>query len=82
MIYVVVLAIVVGTLCGVTIIKTRSVKNQADFLVAGRKVAVAGAGVHAAYRPGSARAAFLPERKMRTGTDSLRYGKGPEDGWG
>lgn len=38
MIYVVVLAIVVGTLCGVTIIKTRSVKNQADFLVAGRKL--------------------------------------------
>jgi SSS family solute:Na+ symporter/sodium/proline symporter len=38
MIYAVVLAIVVGTLCGVTIIKTRSVKNQADFLVAGRKL--------------------------------------------
>jgi SSS family solute:Na+ symporter/sodium/proline symporter len=38
MIYAVVLAIVVGTLCGVTIITTRSVKNQADFLVAGRKL--------------------------------------------
>lgn len=38
MIYAVVLAIVVGTLCAVTIIKTRSVKNQADFLVAGRKL--------------------------------------------
>ena len=48
MIYAVVLAIVVGTLCAVTIIKTRSVKNQADFLVAGRKVAVASAGVYAA----------------------------------
>src|SRR5580700_9684715 len=38
MIYAVVLAIVVGTLCAVTVIKTRSVKNQADFLVAGRKL--------------------------------------------
>ncbi|HYL76529.1 MAG TPA: sodium:solute symporter family protein [Bryobacteraceae bacterium] len=38
MIYAIVLAIVVGTLCLVTIIKTRSVKNQADFLVAGRKL--------------------------------------------
>src|ERR1700676_4185206 len=38
MIYAIVLAIVVGALCGVTIIKTRSVKNQADFLVAGRKL--------------------------------------------
>ena len=38
MIYAAVLAIVVGTLCSVTIIKTRSVKNQADFLVAGRKL--------------------------------------------
>src|SRR6202166_1992322 len=38
MIYAIVLAIVVGTLCVVTIIKTRSVKNQADFLVAGRKL--------------------------------------------
>src|SRR5580693_1383957 len=38
MIYAVVLAIVVGTLCGVTTIKTRGVKNQADFLVAGRKL--------------------------------------------
>jgi solute:Na+ symporter, SSS family len=38
MIYAVVLAIVVGTLCTVTIVKTRSVKNQADFLVAGRKL--------------------------------------------
>ena len=33
MIYAIVLAVVVGTLCLVTIIKTRSVKNQADFLV-------------------------------------------------
>jgi SSS family solute:Na+ symporter len=38
MIYAVVLAIVVGTLCVVTIVKTLSVKNQADFLVAGRKL--------------------------------------------
>src|SRR5579864_239001 len=38
MIYAIVLAIVVSTLCIVTIIKTRSVKNQADFLVAGRKL--------------------------------------------
>jgi SSS family solute:Na+ symporter len=38
MIYAVVLGIVVGTLCVVTIIKTLSVKNQADFLVAGRKL--------------------------------------------
>jgi SSS family solute:Na+ symporter len=38
MIYAIVLAIVVGTLCVVTIVKTRSVKNQADFLVAGRKL--------------------------------------------
>jgi solute:Na+ symporter, SSS family len=38
MIYAIVLAVVVGTLCVVTIIKTRSVKNQADFLVAGRKL--------------------------------------------
>jgi SSS family solute:Na+ symporter len=38
MIYAVVLAIVVATLCAVTIVKTRSVKNQADFLVAGRKL--------------------------------------------
>jgi SSS family solute:Na+ symporter len=38
MIYAIVLAIVVGTLCLVTIIKTLSVKNQADFLVAGRKL--------------------------------------------
>ncbi|HTA69314.1 MAG TPA: sodium:solute symporter family protein [Bryobacteraceae bacterium] len=38
MIYAIVLAIVVGTLCVVTIIKTRSVKNQDDFLVAGRKL--------------------------------------------
>jgi len=38
MIYASVLAIVVGTLCLVTIIKTRSVKNQADFLVAGRRL--------------------------------------------
>src|SRR6266853_1667954 len=38
MIYAIVLAVVVGTLCLVTIIKTRSGKNQADFLVAGRKL--------------------------------------------
>src|SRR5258708_9499491 len=38
MINAIVLAVVVGTLCVVTIIKTRSVKNQADFLVAGRKL--------------------------------------------
>ena len=38
MIYAIVLAIVLGTLCVVTIIKTRSVKNQDDFLVAGRKL--------------------------------------------
>src|SRR5205807_8260826 len=38
MIFAIVLAVVVGTLCLVTIIKTRSVKNQADFLVAGRKL--------------------------------------------
>jgi SSS family solute:Na+ symporter/sodium/proline symporter len=39
MIYGIVLAIVVGTLLVVTLIKTLSVKNQADFLVAGRKLA-------------------------------------------
>jgi len=39
MIYAIVLGIVVATLCTVTIIKTLSVKNQADFLVAGRKLA-------------------------------------------
>lgn len=38
MIYAIVLAVVVGTLCVVTVIKTRSVKDQADFLVAGRKL--------------------------------------------
>jgi SSS family solute:Na+ symporter len=38
MIYAIVLAIVVSTLCVVTIIKTRSLKNQADFLVAGRRL--------------------------------------------
>jgi len=38
MIYAIVLAIVVSVLCAVTIIKTRSLKNQADFLVAGRKL--------------------------------------------
>ena len=38
MIYAIVLAVVVGTLCVVTIIKTLSVKNQTDFLVAGRKL--------------------------------------------
>ena len=39
MIYAIVLAVVVGTLLVVTLIKTMSVKNQADFLVAGRKLA-------------------------------------------
>jgi SSS family solute:Na+ symporter len=38
MIYAIVLCAVVGTLCLVTIVKTLSVKNQADFLVAGRKL--------------------------------------------
>jgi solute:Na+ symporter, SSS family len=38
MIYAIVLAIVVSTLCVVTIIKTLSLKNQDDFLVAGRKL--------------------------------------------
>src|SRR5215475_5425369 len=38
MIYGTVLLIVVATLCLVTIIKTRAVKNQTDFLVAGRKL--------------------------------------------
>lgn len=38
MIYAAVLATVVGTLCVVTIVRTRAVKNQADFLVAGRKL--------------------------------------------
>jgi SSS family solute:Na+ symporter/sodium/proline symporter len=38
MIYAIVLGIVVATLCTVTIAKTLGVKNQADFLVAGRKL--------------------------------------------
>lgn len=38
MIYAIILVIVVSTLCLVTVIKTRSVKNQDDFLVAGRKL--------------------------------------------
>jgi SSS family solute:Na+ symporter/sodium/proline symporter len=38
MIYAIILIIVVSTLCLVTVIKTRSVKNQDDFLVAGRKL--------------------------------------------
>ena len=38
MIYAIILIVVVSTLCLVTIIKTRSVKNQDDFLVAGRKL--------------------------------------------
>ncbi len=38
MIYAIVLSIVVATLCIVTIIKTISVKNQTDFMVAGRKL--------------------------------------------
>src|SRR5216683_2248869 len=38
MIYAIVLAVVVGTLCLVTIIKTRSLKNHSDFMVAGRKL--------------------------------------------
>ncbi len=37
-IYIVVLAVVMCTLTGVTIYKTFSVKNQSDFLVAGRKL--------------------------------------------
>ena len=38
MIYMVVLCVVVATLCGVTIYKTRSVHTQSDLLVAGRKL--------------------------------------------
>jgi len=38
MIYAIVLAIVVCTLCVVTLVKTLSVKSQTDFLVAGRKL--------------------------------------------
>lgn len=38
MIYAIVLTVVVATLCGVTIVKTLGVKNQTDFLVAGRKL--------------------------------------------
>jgi SSS family solute:Na+ symporter/sodium/proline symporter len=38
MIYASVLAVVVATLCVVTIVKTFGVKNEADFLVAGRKL--------------------------------------------
>jgi SSS family solute:Na+ symporter len=38
MIYAIVLGIVVAALCGVTIVKTIGVKNQTDFLVAGRKL--------------------------------------------
>ncbi len=37
-IYIVVLSLVVLTLCGVTIAKTLTVKNRADFMVAGRKL--------------------------------------------
>jgi solute:Na+ symporter, SSS family len=38
MIYIVVVALVVLTLCGVTVWKTLAVKTKADFLVAGRKL--------------------------------------------
>src|SRR6266446_2309249 len=38
MIYAIVLAVVVGTLCGVTIAKTISLKTHSDFMVAGRKL--------------------------------------------
>src|SRR5258708_26166894 len=38
MINAIVLAVVVGTLCVVTVVKTFGIKNQADFLVAGRKL--------------------------------------------
>jgi SSS family solute:Na+ symporter/sodium/proline symporter len=38
MIYIIVLLAVLAVLTGITIYKTRSVKNQADFLVAGRKL--------------------------------------------
>ncbi|HUA83204.1 MAG TPA: sodium:solute symporter family protein [Bryobacteraceae bacterium] len=38
MIYVVVLCVVVGTLCGVTLKKTFTVRTRSDFLVAGRKL--------------------------------------------
>src|SRR5271154_3903133 len=38
MIYAIVLGVVVATLCGVTIVKTFSVHNRSDFLVAGRKL--------------------------------------------
>lgn len=38
MIYTIVLSIVVATLCLVTLVKTLSVKNRADFLVAGRQL--------------------------------------------
>ena len=37
-VYIVVLCVVVATLCGVTIVKALSVRNKADFLVAGRKL--------------------------------------------
>ena len=38
MIYAIVLAIVVGTLCLVTLFKAFGVKTRTDFLVAGRKL--------------------------------------------
>src|SRR5262249_38335347 len=37
-IYIVVLCVVIATLCGVTIVKTISVRNRSDFLLAGRKL--------------------------------------------
>lgn len=37
-VYAIVLGIVVGTLCVVTVVKTFGIKNRADFLVAGRKL--------------------------------------------
>lgn len=38
MIYVVVLGVVVATLCGVTLVKTFTMRTRSDFLVAGRKL--------------------------------------------
>src|SRR5229473_16333 len=38
MIYAIVLAVIVATLCGVTMVKTISVRTRSDFLVAGRKL--------------------------------------------
>ena len=38
MIYIVVLAIVVSILVAVTVVKTMSIRNKADFMVAGRSL--------------------------------------------